>query len=265
MHPDINYDWYEVNGDIIKMSSNTITPTKDYSDNMQTYIARPSYKGMVFPADTVKLYPSLDRKPYVRDIRIELCPSPARSVYLTSHLDSLDYYSAVEWSKVNAFTPSFLNPLTGELNSDDFPSHGIFTYRYTRKSECGTELETAKAYVHVPNGKTWRRHDTVLICVANTGVININSIFGLELGGSLTRDTAFDPDNVVHNNTVTVDPSSQHAGALLFNIKDAHSDADADYSVNYRGISGKRFVFEYVHTTSVCNSGTTQIVIVSYE
>ena len=194
---------------------------------------------------------------------------PARAIRLTGYLDSLDYASAALWSQVNASSPAFVNTSTGELNSADFPAQGTFTYLYTRYSECSTSSAIAKAYIRILNGKIPPRPRTVLICTALSGVININSILGLELSGGVWRyDSNVNPDNTVLNNTVVVTTPSQHAGAIIFDVKTALQQAknNAAYAdFNHRGVVGKKFVFKYEHTSADCFAGTTTLVIVAYD
>jgi hypothetical protein len=255
---DVRYEWYDDDSNLIPSSTDSTMTVTMYSGATETYYAQPVWHGIKFPSHTVTLNPAYDLAPPVRDIRIELCPTPARPVYLTSYLDSLDYYSAVEWSKVSASTPSFANTSTGELNSGEFIIGNTYTYRYTRRSECGNNPAVAKAYVHVPRNKIPRRLDTVLICVSVTDVVNINSLFGLKLGGQ------WHYDNIVSANVAT--SPSQHVGALFFDVKTTYQQATYPaYGVNYRGVTGKAFVFEYDYSSSDCTNGKTTIVIVAYE
>jgi hypothetical protein len=248
---EVHYAWYESDGitTVPNLEDSVITVT-NYSGVPETYYAEASWRGITFPLDTLSLSPALDTPPTVHDIRIELCPTPARTVRLSSHLDSLDYLSAVNWSKVNASSPAVT--ATGEINSDDFPSRGTFTYRYKRYSECSTSWAVAKAYVHVPHDKLPHRPDTVLICLALTDRVNVNSILGFELGGDIS------PEGVSIDYTATA-PS----GALLFNAATAHSQATGN-DVTYRSISGKAFDFTYDCSPSDCCTETKRIVIVTY-
>jgi hypothetical protein len=263
--PDVHYEWYDDNGKL-NLSSDAITVTKDDSGNPQTYYAQPVWKGVVFPFDTVRLYPSSDIKPAVRDIRVILCPSPVRNIRLSSFLDSLDYASPIQWQQTDALSPAFSDVSSGTINTGNFHKSGIYTYQYVRQSECLASSSVAKAYVYIPRGKTPPRPDTILVCVNQIKTINVNSITGLEYGGNWLYDDTVNPDNTVSGNVVEVAPPSQLAGMVMFNVKTAYQQAtDSNYNVSYRGVSGKKFVFEYVHTTSTCDSKTTRIVIVGYE
>jgi hypothetical protein len=251
---DVSYEWLAADmTTVIESSSNTITVTKDNSGNMQTYYARPSWKEMEFPLDTIELFPAADVTPAVSDIRVALCPTPSREVYLTQFLDSLPYATgAVQWSSTG-MSPA-VDASTGAVNTANFPRRGAFAYSYTRYSECATTSAKAVAYVHVAHSKIPHRPDTVAFCLNRTGTINVNSIFGLELGGSWTLS-----DNVVINNT-----STNSAGAIIFNVQKAYQDVknNAAYDATYRGAAGKGFVFEYDYSAGSCASGTKRMTIV---
>jgi hypothetical protein len=260
---ELNYDWYDNDPNTnppFLLSSSTITVNKN--NDLQTYYARPSWRGIEFTLDTVKLYPSLDIKPEARDIRVILCPSPARNIRLSSFLDSLNYASPIEWMP----SPEFLDVASGAINTGSLNNSIIHTYRYIRKSECLTSYSTAKAYVYIPRNKMPPRPDTILVCTSQTQKLNLNSIAGLEYDGLWVYDNSVNPDNVVSDNVAEIDPPSQLAGMLMFDVQTAHNNAtNSKYNVNYRGISGKQFVFDYVHTASDCDADTTRIVIISYE
>jgi hypothetical protein len=263
---DVRYEWYD-NGTEVSATSpaNTITVFKDANGATQTYVVKPFWKDIEFPSYTVTLYPSSDELPPVADIRVALCPPSVKDneISLTSYLDSLPYASAVQWTTAGAY-PAISS--TGKIKASNFPSHGVYTYTYARYSACSHTPATGKAYVHVVNGKIPPRRDTILICISTTESVNLNSIFGLEFGGEWQYPV--NPGNIVSGNTEEINTPSQYAGMQLFNIKTAHQQAtDAQYDVTYRGVTGKKFVIDYVRTTQSCNcnSGTTRIVIVSYE
>jgi hypothetical protein len=146
---------------------------------------------------------------------------------------------------------------------------GVFTYRYTRYSECLTTSASGKAYVHVPHGRIPPRPDTVLVCAAHAEAVNINSIAGVELGGIWNRDAGSDPDDIVRDNMHTASTPSQHTGAVIFDVKTAHQQAmtaaNPAYDAAYHGVTGKKFVFEYSYTPSGCTpGGVIRVVIVSF-
>jgi hypothetical protein len=252
---DVSYDWLADDmSTVIKSSSDTIKRVKDNAGNPQTFYARPSWKGMEFPLDTVKLLPAADLTPAVSDIRVMLCPSPAREVYLTGYLDSLSHASTTQWTTTGVF-PKIYDASTGEIHASDFPERGTFAYRYTRYSECATSSATGKAYVYVVNGKIPPRRDTVLICLDQAAAINVSAIFGLELGGTWNYPTNL--DDIVSSNTVTT-----AAGTVIFNGQKAFLTTNPAYEVTYRGVASKGFVFEYDYSSGNCVAGKKRITIV---
>jgi hypothetical protein len=252
---DVSYDWLAADMyTVIKSSSDTIKRVKDNTGNPQTFYARPSWKGIEFPLDKVVLFQSADVTPTASDIRVTLCPSLDRKVYLTGYLDSLSYASTTLWTTTGVF-PTIYNASTGEIHASDFPERGTFAYYYTRYSECATSSATGKAYVYITRGKIPHRSDTVLICLDQAAAINISAIFGLELGGNWNY--LLDPDDIVSNNTV-ITPS----GTVIFNGEKVFPTTNAAYKVTYRGVASKGFVFEYDYSKSNCAIGSKRITIV---
>ena len=254
--PDVHYEWLDSDmKTVIKSSSDTIKRIKDNSGNPQFFYARRFWKGMAFQLDTVGLFPAADVTPSAADIRVRLCPASAPgNVYLTGFLDSLDSAGSVEWISTGVFPPVH-NISTGEIHPAKFPRRGTFTYRYKRFSECATSSATGNAYVNIPTGKIPPRPDTVLICFDQAAAININSIFGLELGGKWSYD------NVVSNNI-----SATSLGAIIFNGQKAYQQVknNAAYNVTYRGVTGKGFVFEYDYSGCKCLSGIKRIALMIF-
>jgi hypothetical protein len=250
--PDVGYDWYDAAGTtVIEPSSDTLRRTATTAT--QTFFAQPLWRDMPFPFDTVRLHPAEDKTPQAIDIRLTLCPSPVRHVYLTAYLDSLPYASAVQWTTTGVY-PAILDAATGYVNTADFHARGTFTYSYTRHSECNTTSSNGKAYVHVVNGKIPSRRDTIVICRDQAAAINVSSIFGLEFDSDFS---AFTDDAITDNVTTT------SVGALIFNGDKAYNETAAS-TVIYRGITGKPFVFEYDYSASNCVTGKKKIVIVVY-
>jgi hypothetical protein len=250
---NVSYDWYESTGtNKFASSADPITVNKDVAGT-QVYLARPSWRAMSFPFDTVKVYPAPDRTPSVADIRLTLCPSPVRPVYLTTYLDSLSYASAVHWT-TSAGSPSITDPSTGALDLSHFPERGTFTYTYVRDSECSTTTASGKAYVHVAHGKLPPRRDTIMICRDHASSININAIFGFDLGSSPT-----------YSNDLSSYISTTALNAVIFDGDKAYDNSSAPV-VTCRGFVGKAFEFEYDYTASDCTGDITgKIVIVIYE
>ena len=113
-----------------------------------------------------------------------------------------------------------------------------------------------KAYVHILRGKIPSRPDTVTVCFDQSASLNINGIFGLELGGSWSYD------NVVSGNK---DVTS--LGAIIFNGQKAYQQVEnnAAYNATYRGVTGKGFAFEYDYSGNGCATGKKKIVVVIYK
>ncbi|MDR0725742.1 MAG: right-handed parallel beta-helix repeat-containing protein [Prevotellaceae bacterium] len=260
----VTYNWIGEFGNKIKFVSDTIKRVKN-SLATELFYAIPVWKNIEFAYYPVQLNLAKDVKPTTTDIRVTLCPTSIKELHLTSFLDSLGYASAVQWTTTGVF-PAIHDEQTGEIHPPDFPAHGTFTYSYTRFSECGTLSAAGKAYVHIPNGKIPRRPDTVAVCRKHAEAININSVFGLELGGNLQYDASVNPDNTVSANTVKVSTPSQHAGAVIFNGEKAYQQAtNPSYDVKYRGVDGKGFVFEYDYSSGACIKGKKRTVIVITE
>jgi hypothetical protein len=194
------------------------------------------------------------------DIRLQVCSSPL-TIQLSSYLDSTDY-NRIEWSQVSSY-PVITNLETG-LIQDAIFQKGTYTYKYTLSSPeylgCGSI--SAKAYVRALNdhifGKT---ADTITICSALdlSRFVNLNQIFGLELGGVLEYGTSINPDNTVSNNVKVYALSSKYAGAHVFNAQKAYSEAGSSYDYIYQGATVKKFEFVY---TASCISGSKRVVII---
>jgi hypothetical protein len=264
--PGVTFDWYDNKETLIKSSADSITLHRNF-DTLQILYAEPNWNGIRYLRDTVLLHIGPDCicvPPEVHDIRITLCPYPSRTVNLTSFLDSLPNVNTVEWIQPNL--QNFIDVSTGTLNSAQFLSHGTFTYTYSRISKCSAIPSIAKTYIYVPNPNdaVLRHPDTVMVCTSNTTMVNVTGMFGLELGGTWEYDDTVNSDNTVFDNTVEVVPPSQHAGAVIFNAKNAHAIAGNNYNVNYRDVAGKKFAFKYSYTPSAGVTNTKQIVIVTY-
>jgi hypothetical protein len=154
--------------------------------------------------------------------------------------------------------PAITDASTGALNTGAFPPRGTFTYTYARDSKCATTQAVGKAYVHIPQGKMPRRPDTIVICRDQASAININSIFGFELGGVLKYDI-HDPANAISANV-----ASTPLGALFFDGAKAYDAAktNPDYNVAYHGAIKTGFIFEYDYSASNCIAGKKRIVVV---
>jgi hypothetical protein len=209
------------------------------------------------------IYVHIVDKYVASDLRIQVCPSPpSRSIALPAYLDSTDY-DRVVWDKVSPY-PS-IN--TAGIIEGNFTKNATYTYKYTilspEYSGCGSS--TAKVYVRTLNDHIFGKAiDTIMICsaLADSRSVNLNPIFGLELGGYIIPDASKDLDGIVAANIRTLPASSQYADAVVFNAQKAYAAADADYDINYHGVAAKRFDFVY---TGVCITGTKRVVLIVTE
>jgi hypothetical protein len=197
----------------------------------------------------------------VPDIRIDICPSPAIAIRLSSFLDSLDFTS-VQWTKTYPTIPN-INATTGEINTGDF-TNATFTYRYSQESQCDTS--SAIAYVHPLKNNILRNTiDTIVVCTNQelSQHVQLNQIFGLEFGSELTYPV--NPNNIVSSN-VRLFPSSGsiYSGARIFNAFNAWKEAnDPAYDITYKGdTNAKKFVFKYTAPQGSCIEGQSRTVVI---
>jgi hypothetical protein len=198
----------------------------------------------------------------VHDLRIQICTSPAREINLTAFTDSIDGGAHVKWERANAAAPHLSD---GILNTENIPTNGsypTFSYKYTVTAKCYSS--SAMAYVRVLSDRILYANDTVAICRQQAGRINVGSILGTELGGTWSYPN--DPDKAVSNNARLSAPPSQYTGAMLFDGTAAYADAThPKYSITYRGLNCKQFVFDYSPPAgNSCVTQRRQIVILIY-
>jgi hypothetical protein len=224
-------------------------------------------------ASSDSVFVHLRKVPIVPDVRIDICPKPARQIYLTSFLDSLDY-TGVAWTKGNNASPA-IAPETGKIDISSVKQNATYTYKYTLTSECGSN--SAIAYVHVLGNRLLRKIDTVVICQTQelSKYVQLNQLFGLELGGTWKYDDdssypggPVNPDNIVELNVKQFLSSSKYRGALVFNAHQAWKDVtysgNPGYSIIYNGDTGaKKFVFHYIPPSDgACVTQTQKLVII---
>jgi uncharacterized repeat protein (TIGR01451 family) len=206
------------------------------------------------------------------DIRINICPSPVRSINLTKFLDSMNY-QGVQWQKITASAPNIVGE-QGTINSGDFNnSPSTYTYRYSLNTsssgiECGTK--SAITYVQSLKSKLSRKIDTIMVCRTKelSSYINLNQLLGLDLGGvtgeSWKYDNTVNPTNEVLSKVKVLTTPSKYSGALIFDAIAAWNDiATAGYTITYKGdVNAKKFVFEYTPAPTSCIGETKRLVIV---
>jgi hypothetical protein len=201
------------------------------------------------------------------DIRLQICTSPpGRTVQLTSYLDSTDY-DKVQWEQVSPY-PLVSNTETGLITDGYFHENSIYTYKYTllspEYSGCGST--SAQVYIRPQSNRIFGKTvDTITICsaLAVSRFVNLNQIFGLELGGvwSYPND---DPACIAQNNVTQSISPSKYAGAMVFNAQNAYAEAETNdnYSIIYKGTPAKKFDFVY---TASCVTATKRVTLIVTE
>jgi hypothetical protein len=180
---------------------------------------------------------------------------------LTKYLDSTDYNS-VKWEQVSPYPP-IVNLEKGLIIDKSFQKNSTYTLKYTLMSPegsgCGST--SAKVYIRTLNDRIFGKTvDTITICsaLATSRFVNLNQIFGLELGGVLTYPN---PDNVVLNNIKEYTSTSKYEGAIVFNAQKAYNEAGSSY--DHGSATVKKFDFVYTTTSSSsCVSETKRVTLI---
>jgi hypothetical protein len=197
------------------------------------------------------------------DVRIEICPMPKRKIFLSSFIDTLDHFST-QWTKLNHAAPDIADAKKGQIDSDRLRPGVTYKYRYSLMSDCGST--SAIAYVHALKNRTFHRIDTVVICKdhESSRSVHLNQILGLELNGEWKYDNTVNPDNTVMSNVKGFPKSSNYCGALIFNARQAWTDAaSAGYNILYRGnAKAKKFKFQYSSPDSCIEDKVQTFVII---
>jgi hypothetical protein len=210
------------------------------------------------------VYVRVQKTNVVPDIRVDICLEPARQIYLTSFLDSIDY-TCVAWEKGNNASPNLNDSETGEVNIANMRRNATYTYKYTLTSQCGTS--SAIAYVHIIGNRPPRKIDTVVICQSQelSKYVQLNQILGLELGGTWEYNSSVNPDNTVELNVKQFPASSKYHGAQVFNAYQAWYTATVtDYNITYKSdTNAKKFIFHYTPASNnICVTQTQKLVII---
>jgi hypothetical protein len=185
------------------------------------------------------------------DIRIQTCSAPARSIFLSGYLDTLNF-KAVEWSAVSSGSSGFVagtHTGSGELLVKDL-AHGVHIYKYRIENEC--ETGEAKAFVKNTTQPVVRSmSDTLIVChsMPLSAHIQLNQILGMEATG--TWDCSPDLSSFV-----SVSPAgSQFKGARILNAAAAWATLHSNplYSFTYKNDSNAAlFKFAYIMTNDPC-------------
>jgi hypothetical protein len=203
----------------------------------------------VLPASLLK-YP---------DIRIYACPSTT-PVNLSKFIDSLDV-TALQWTATGA-APAI--SATGTIAANALQSNATYTYTYSITNRCVSNT-VSKVYLHVltANEDFRLRTDTVAVCYRYANNLQINRMFGLDDGSSITYSSTPNSSGSVEPHTVKPVAGSIYAGALIFNGSDAYNNGNVLPTINYHGdASAKYMKFTYSTKPSGCLSGKTYTVVV---
>jgi hypothetical protein len=141
------------------------------------------------------------------DIRIHVCPNVG-TFNLSKYLDTIDVES-IHWTGSIPIS----NPVAGVISSDDFGNSNDLTFTYTIKNTCLGSNISRKVYLNILNrSKMPSLQNTITICYKQAEAININQIFGIETGGTMTWSSNA-------NGYITKSTSPTHHGAVVMNGK----------------------------------------------
>jgi hypothetical protein len=223
------------------MASVTVTPNKGSCDGVSKTF-------------TVKIRPqSLYNYP---DLRIRACPDDGASIRLAKYIDTLDI-TGLEWS----------SPLAndGSIAADYIASSGVRTFTYTVNNPCLVSPITRKIYLETlkPN-KMRPLRNNIMICYEKAEVVQINQIFGIEVGEGTWTYHALKSDNVTQQNIsayVTESHSAEYNGMVIMNGKAIYKDDNID-SYTYNGMKVKKVEFIYTPEAGSCLDGATYKIMI---
>jgi hypothetical protein len=173
------------------------------------------------------------------DIRLRLCTSIG-TVNLSKYLYTSSV-NTVSWSGISILPD-------GTLDASTLYTPATYTYTYT-VTGCSGAAKIRKAYVKtLRSNESPRLRDTVVICHEHADAVNINQLFGLESGGTLTCD------NAAAAPYITPAPY----GGTVFDGKKYYSDRPKDET--YHGVPVTTVSFTY--TPSGCLAGKTYKTVI---
>jgi hypothetical protein len=117
------------------------------------------------------------------------------------------------------------------------------TLTYTVSNACENNI-SKKVYLNVlRNGKIPSLKDTVTICYEQAEALNINQIFGIEVGGKLSYDK-----NKYDDRYITTSTSATYNGAVIMNGKKLYDDGETEIEFVYNTgsdscVGSKTFTF----------------------
>jgi hypothetical protein len=136
------------------------------------------------------------------DIRLRLCPSVS-AVNLSKYTDAVGM--PISWSGPFIET-------NGDLNVSKLSPPGTYTFVYT-VTTCSSQSKTNKAYVKIlRSNEIPHIQNRVSICYNRAQSVNINQLFGIESGGTLTYDNAAVGPYI----TITTDGATILNGTALY-------------------------------------------------
>jgi hypothetical protein len=189
------------------------------------------------------------------DIRMQLCPSPARSIYLSGYLDTM-HFVGVTWTRMYPSSPNFVGntaTTTGELSAGSF-TLGTHVYRYNIQNTCATGTGTVYIKV-IQNSVVGYTPDTVVVCrtMYMSSYIQLTQMLGYELNGQWTYDPAVSPFVGASGS------GSPFEGSYVFNARAAWDALKDNVSYKYQYLDdANSAIFKFKYNTGTYASPPTQ-------
>ena len=196
------------------------------------------------------------------DIRIQMCASPDRSLYLSGYLDTL-YLKSLVWSGaiqgMSRLVPGG-ETSTGELRTGAL-SLGTHIYRYDAVSECSSG--TGRVYIKMLSRNSIASHpDTIIVCrtIPSAAHLQLNQMMGLELDGAWSYASELAPyvrEYLAPSNFI---------GSHFFDASSAWADGKGTPMTYKSDRLARRFEFVYTPSPTCCLSDTsprTMVLVVT--
>lgn len=152
------------------------------------------------------------------DIRLQICPYPARSFHLSSYLDTTDF-KTVNWSVVTSGSPT-PHTAQGTISTSDL-NHGTHIYSYNIANSCYPDKNRKVYLLTVKDHVVGKQADTVVVCKDVAGSINLKQILGIAANGTWSCN---DPGDAMKPYVKVVAPPSPLAGAMILEGDRAYAD-----------------------------------------